>query len=195
MPKTDGDITKNRILDVAEHLFSEKGFDATSIELISKSAGVNKATIYYHFKDKADIINCLFDKINSEIVSEAGQLSQKKSDWKEMISQEIQYLRKKKKILSVMLMESMKQGDSANALFNMCRIHMGDIARLKKFKNKKEKSIRDKNLLNEFFNGMMPVLTFMAYEDRWCSFFGCDKRSLEQNFIEIFSQSHLNNQS
>jgi AcrR family transcriptional regulator len=190
MPKTDGKLTRNRILDVAEHLFSEKGFDAASIDMIAKSAGINKATIYYHFKDKQDIINSLFDKINEEIMMQAGQLSENNSDWPVMIRQELQYLRKKKKILSVLLMESMKQADSTNALFHMCQKHMGEIAELKKHKNRKEKSIRDKNLIAEFFCGMMPVLTFVAYEERWCSFFECDKVTLEKNLIECLSRSH-----
>jgi AcrR family transcriptional regulator len=189
MPKTNGEITKNRILGVAEHLFSEKGFDASSIDMIAKSAGVNKATIYYHFKDKQDIINSLFDKINEEILSQVEQTSGKKDKWSTMIKNEIQYLREKRKIMSVMLMESMKQGDSANALFNMCRNHFGENAKPKKLKTKKEKNIRDKRLIGEFFCEMIPVLTFVAYEDRWCNFFGCDKVSLEKNFIECFSKS------
>jgi len=40
MPKKDGDITKKRILEVAENLFAEKGYDGASIGLIAKNAGV-----------------------------------------------------------------------------------------------------------------------------------------------------------
>jgi len=40
------------ILDVAELLFSQKGFKATSISDIAKSAGGSKANIYHHFKSK-----------------------------------------------------------------------------------------------------------------------------------------------
>jgi len=45
MPKKDGDLTKNKILAVAEEMFSEKGFDGTSVEQIARTAGINKALI------------------------------------------------------------------------------------------------------------------------------------------------------
>lgn len=67
MPKTGGDITKKRILEVAEELFSESGFDGTGIEKIAQAAGINKATIYYHFKDKGEIIKSLFLNVLSDL--------------------------------------------------------------------------------------------------------------------------------
>jgi|TARA_R110000868_G_scaffold31265_1_gene114674 TetR/AcrR family transcriptional regulator len=40
------------ILNVAESLFAQKGFKATSISEIAKNTGVSKANIYHHFKSK-----------------------------------------------------------------------------------------------------------------------------------------------
>ncbi|MBL4822299.1 MAG: helix-turn-helix transcriptional regulator, partial [Colwellia sp.] len=40
------------ILNVAESLFAQKGFKATSISEIAKKAGGSKANIYHHFKSK-----------------------------------------------------------------------------------------------------------------------------------------------
>ena len=56
MPKTDGYKTRQKILQEAEDLFSEKGFNGTSIDMIAKAAGINKGLIYYHFKNKHDIL-------------------------------------------------------------------------------------------------------------------------------------------
>ena len=47
-----GEKTRQKILDAAERLFADQGFDATSVESIAAAAGVNKALIYYYFKDK-----------------------------------------------------------------------------------------------------------------------------------------------
>ena len=47
-----GEQTKQKILNVAGELFAENGFDGTSVDSIANAAGVNKALIYYHFKDK-----------------------------------------------------------------------------------------------------------------------------------------------
>ena len=43
---------KNEILDVAERLFGEKGFDNTSTNDILEEIGIARGTLYYHFKSK-----------------------------------------------------------------------------------------------------------------------------------------------
>ncbi len=60
---------KERILHASIQLFSEKGFDATSVTEIAKSADVTKALIYYYFKSKEEIldslVHSLFDRVTS----------------------------------------------------------------------------------------------------------------------------------
>ena len=41
---------REQILDVSERLFSEKGFEGTSVRLIASEAGVNVAMISYYFR-------------------------------------------------------------------------------------------------------------------------------------------------
>lgn len=47
--------TKEKILSVAAALFAVNGYDSTSIRDISKEAGVNLASINYHFKNKLNL--------------------------------------------------------------------------------------------------------------------------------------------
>src|SRR5882724_7419233 len=54
--------TRSRILDVAEELFSEQGFDRVSIRDITKNARVNLAAINYHFGSKEDLIAAIFER-------------------------------------------------------------------------------------------------------------------------------------
>src|ERR1041385_1313233 len=49
--------TKERILDTAEKLFSEQGYDATSLRQIINEAGVNLAAIHYHFGSKEELLD------------------------------------------------------------------------------------------------------------------------------------------
>jgi len=49
--------TKTRILDAAEKLFGEKGFDATSLRDITAEADVNLAAVNYHFQSKDSLID------------------------------------------------------------------------------------------------------------------------------------------
>jgi AcrR family transcriptional regulator len=48
--------TRQRILEVAAHLFSERGFAGTSIRDIADALGVTKAALYYHFPSKDAIL-------------------------------------------------------------------------------------------------------------------------------------------
>ena len=61
--------TRSRIQTVAVELFSEQGYDKTSLREIAERLGVTKAALYYHFKSKEDIIRSLvddyFDRVDS----------------------------------------------------------------------------------------------------------------------------------
>ena len=48
--------TKQKILDVAEKLINEKGFEAVSVDDIVNECGVAKGTFYHYFKTKDDIL-------------------------------------------------------------------------------------------------------------------------------------------
>jgi len=50
---------KERIIKASVRLFSEKGFDKSSVSEIAEAANVTKALIYYYFKSKEDILDYL----------------------------------------------------------------------------------------------------------------------------------------
>ncbi len=51
--------TRERILDAAERLFAEHGFDATPTSSIAASAGVPKGLLFYYFPTKSDLLRAL----------------------------------------------------------------------------------------------------------------------------------------
>ncbi|MFE3559434.1 TetR/AcrR family transcriptional regulator [Streptomyces sp. NPDC059193] len=53
--------TRRRIMDAAQALFTERGYAATSIERIAKSAGVAVQTVYFVFGNKISILKALLD--------------------------------------------------------------------------------------------------------------------------------------
>src|SRR5579863_6043083 len=63
--------TKTRILDAAEKLFGEKGFDATSLRDITTEADVNLAAVNYHFQSKESLIE-------ATIMRGAGPINQQR---------------------------------------------------------------------------------------------------------------------
>lgn len=53
---------RNEILDTAESLFSQKGYEKTSTTDITKTMGVAQGTLYYYFKSKEELANALIDR-------------------------------------------------------------------------------------------------------------------------------------
>jgi len=51
--------TKQRILDAAEQMFAEHGFDGASLRSITGAAGVNLAAVNYHFKSKEALVQAV----------------------------------------------------------------------------------------------------------------------------------------
>ena len=51
--------TRNRILDAAEELFAQRGYEGVSVRQIMRQAGADVSLAYYHFKSKRD----LFDQV------------------------------------------------------------------------------------------------------------------------------------
>jgi AcrR family transcriptional regulator len=47
--------TRQQILETAQRLFTEHGYDATSLQMIADEMGLTKAAVYYHFRAKVDI--------------------------------------------------------------------------------------------------------------------------------------------
>ena len=195
-----GEKTKRKILETAGALFSENGFDGASVDSIANTAGVNKALIYYHFKDKADIVRALFQNVMIEVDEHLQQKFQqplegktKKEVLKQKIAEEIRFLEKHRNILSLLLMETLKSGNHSGYFFDTARqlieheLHSQEGKTLDQLKN------RQQYLVSEFFTGFLPVIAFIALKDKWCEHFECDKSSLPDQFIDVFESTHLDN--
>ena len=82
--------TRDKIMDVALHMFSERGYEAVSIRDICGEVGIKESTLYYHFKNKKDILDSLIEKFREhidsllvhvdEITAEPDQKKKKKGD-------------------------------------------------------------------------------------------------------------------
>ena len=70
--------TRTRILDAAEELFMQHGFEGTSMRLLTAKAGVNLAAVNYHFGSKHALIEAVFrrrlDPMNTARLAELDKL-------------------------------------------------------------------------------------------------------------------------
>ncbi len=55
-------VTKDRILDTAEALFLEHGYEATSLRTITATADVNLAAVNYHFGSKEELFQAVLTR-------------------------------------------------------------------------------------------------------------------------------------
>src|SRR5258708_12316336 len=70
--------TRTRILDAAEELFMQHGFEGTSMRPLTTKAGVNLAAVNYHFGSKHALIEAVFrrrlDPMNVARIAELEML-------------------------------------------------------------------------------------------------------------------------
>jgi AcrR family transcriptional regulator len=58
-PRIDGDATHARVFEAAVRLFARQGYAATSVEQITREAGVAKGTFFIHFATKDAVVTQL----------------------------------------------------------------------------------------------------------------------------------------
>jgi TetR/AcrR family transcriptional regulator len=86
-PTRRAERTRKVLLEEAERLFAEKGFEATRLEDVAAAVGIRRASIVYHFKDKrelydavlADVFTAYRDQL-SEIFRDPGPLRERIED-------------------------------------------------------------------------------------------------------------------
>ena len=58
------EVTVEKILEVSQRLFLEKGYDNTTIQdIVDELGGLTKGAIYHHFKSKEEIMDALSEKM------------------------------------------------------------------------------------------------------------------------------------
>lgn len=61
--KAEALATRDQLLDAAEQIFSQNGVANTSLQEIAQHAGVTRGAFYWHFKDKAELIGALMERV------------------------------------------------------------------------------------------------------------------------------------
>src|ERR1700741_1387755 len=60
--RADGELSRGRILDAATEIAAERGYEGTSIALVSGKCGLPASSIYWHFKNKDDLIAAVIER-------------------------------------------------------------------------------------------------------------------------------------
>ncbi|MBF6192264.1 MULTISPECIES: TetR/AcrR family transcriptional regulator [Nocardia] len=71
-----GGGTKSAIRDAAVKLFGAKGFEQTSLREVADAVGITKASLYYHYASKLDLLLAIIDPIVDHMRSVVNDLDQ-----------------------------------------------------------------------------------------------------------------------
>lgn len=77
--RKEAEERRNEVLDAADELFSQKGFDGTSTNDILGKVGIARGTLYYHFKSKEDIMDALIERYSDRLLGAAQKIGADKN--------------------------------------------------------------------------------------------------------------------
>jgi AcrR family transcriptional regulator len=81
---------KNEIIDAALKLFAQEGYHSTTLDEVAAVIGVSKATLYYYFRNKEEIIRAILQR-SLERMKQTLEINKSPSPAREKICQFIEY--------------------------------------------------------------------------------------------------------
>ena len=200
MKKRNKEVTRKQILDTALEKFAEKGFDAASISQIAKAADINQALIYYYFENKQAMLDELLDTFintaNGFLVDIATNGYAYGSP--EMMQQMEKYnahIIRNEKTLRLLLTESMKDRYETPPIFRMIDFGADGLNEQQVMQQMNERGFNfdqddQQRKVTEFFTGIMPMVVFSLFKDKWGKHFGVTQQELFQLFTRAEEMTH-----
>lgn len=85
MIKQRGQVVTDKILDTAERLFFEQGYNITGINQVIEEADIAKASLYKHFESKVDLLVAYLQRFHEHSFDRLGALVNKTADPKQKL--------------------------------------------------------------------------------------------------------------
>lgn len=74
------EATRTAILDVAEVMFGDLGYEDTSTDAVAAKADVAKGSVYKHFPTKRDLFAAVFERVSAGVATKAAAAAANQSD-------------------------------------------------------------------------------------------------------------------
>ncbi len=185
--------TRTRILEAAEILFSEKGFSGTGIDEIAKRAEITKSVIYYHFKNKEDILQQMFrrfaDLAFAQKAQMGGQFFNGQADIRDMAQRLLDLLDMKtvQRLSKILMMEAIK-GNDRGLLYELWERNIDLLYdNFSHLLNPEMRANRSQMQFETFFFGMVPMLAFNVFRLQWEQRYELSQTELKEMFIETLT--------
>jgi AcrR family transcriptional regulator len=189
------DTSQSKILDAAEEVFAEKGFDGSRVDEIALKAGVNKALLYYYFDSKDDLLKALIQKN----ITETGEVLEKEfqdidfsnnDSMGKFIDKIIEFIENKKNVFRIITIEGLKIGAANTYIFELLDpIYQIVLNKIEKMGKKIPDRIMF--LVETFFIATVPMIVFLTLGDKWAEYHKTDVKEVREKFIKLFKGIHF----
>lgn len=201
MTNKDSINSKQRILEAAEQIFAEVGFDGARVDDIASKAGVNKALIYYYFESKDAILDELFEKlmadgksVQSRTLSDYPEMD-KEDMFMSFMEKNLEFALSHKNLIKIALTESMKTNSKHSDLLKRCNLIIEtELEYIKKVYESKGAAFPysgKETAVMEFFTGIMPIFNYAVYSDAFKDCYGMSELELKESFMKAFRLTHM----
>lgn len=147
---------RNEILDTAEKLFAEKGYENCAVNEILNQIGIAKGTFYHYFKSKEELLDAIIERTSNELVARASRVAEDKN------------LSPEDKLLYVFLSVKVSDPDDEKIIEEI---------------HKSENALMHQKSLASVINGLTPVLVKVIEEGNAKGVFACE---YPEQYMQIF---------
>ncbi|MGE5397501.1 MAG: TetR/AcrR family transcriptional regulator [Chitinophagales bacterium] len=191
MPKNhenDTSDSRKKILQAAEEVFSEKGFDGARVDEIARRSGVNKALLYYYFQNKESILDELRRRSMEDMIHSReqllGHLEQPTfADLVMSFQMSRDFLENHRAALNVVLLEAFKQ-DSKMSLPEFLTPVLDNVMSLIDRWGQSQVD-RSKTMLEILYFVLIPNILFAVTGDQSASVVGLSADGARDAFTEL----------
>ncbi len=137
---------KVQILNIATNIFYRDGYEKASLQEIAEKAGITKAAIYYHFKNKEEILFNLVSTLSDRLVLDLKEINKGKKgpvdQLREMLTKHISYMKQGKASVKILIEDKRFLGkryagiikDKQKEIFIIYRNKLEEIAKIGRLK-------------------------------------------------------------
>ncbi|TVQ40892.1 MAG: TetR/AcrR family transcriptional regulator [Spirochaetaceae bacterium] len=206
-----GGDSRARILSCAQELFAQQGFEGARVDEIARRAGVNKALIYYYFRNKQELFDRLVEQflvesrpIKARLLTrltrcEAAGDGRKGRDRaaNAAVNRMLDFLGQRRSLVTIIFSHAMRGDSDASPLLRYIDASFEDslaalaTAGVRPGRGSSARAVYERRRLQlrSFYSLMMPLLSYVVLEERWAVFYGNSRAEARRCFIELFLES------
>ena len=185
-------MTRKSILEAAVMLFSEKGYAGSGIRELAERAGVTKSLLYYHFKNKEEILHQLILNVFEEMDGLFKNVLEESvpGEWpvEDVVSRLQGLFLEKRDAVRIVFSEALRSSELRGVMLrHLTAFQEKTLRQLDQHGGLLIKN-KEKMLMERFFFGFGPFFLFLFFQEQWVEFTGLKSDESGQIFRELMGE-------